>query len=122
MTIVGIAVAVVLVMLVFAFLYCFMPASGTGRHALGVDSRVHLPKGDFGEVGEDVHVEIGEPLVGQHGVGPDVYDDLPCDFRGARPYLEDFWKKADQTTEFPAVSWFDDGEYESVSGQLELVA
>lgn len=80
------------------------------------------------ELGKVILVPVESEIIDDDGVGLSVDDDYPSDFIGARPYLEEYWRKSgrhlvDQTIEFAAFAWAEeDDEYESVSGQLELVA
>ncbi|WP_153036591.1 hypothetical protein [Amycolatopsis sp. YIM 10] len=128
MTIVGVVLTFVLVVCVLTFLKCVAFASSSGRHALGVPRESQTCPVEVLELGDVIRVPVESEIVDQYGVGLSVDDDYPSDFIGARPYLEEYWRKsgrhpAEQTVEFAAFAWVDeDDEYERVSGQLELVA
>ncbi len=127
-TIVGVVVTFALVVCVLAFLRCFAFASSSGRHALGFPREDQVCPVEECELGDVICVSVEPNIVDEYGIGLSVDDDFPSDFIGARPYLDEYWKEsgchpAEQTVEFAAVTWVDeDGEYQSVSGQLELVA
>ncbi len=128
--VVGGVISLALVLLVVFFLRCYVFSSTTGRHALSVDVDSGNRYVDVGrdEVGEVVSVSVGDEIIGQYGTGLGVDDDFPTDPIGARPYLEEYWRTSgrhlvEQAVEITASLCVEkDDEYESVSGQLELVA
>lgn len=128
--VVGGVISLTLVLLVVFFLRCYAFSSSTGRHALDVNVDGGPRCVDVGcdEVGEVVSVPVDDDIIDQYGAGLGVDDDFPADLIGARPYLEEYWRKSwrhlvDPTVEFAASLCVEkDEEYKSVSGQLELVA
>ncbi|MEV5721181.1 hypothetical protein AB0L41_45570 [Amycolatopsis mediterranei] len=129
-SVVGGVVSLVLVLLVAFFLRCYVFSPSTGRHALDVDVNSRGRWVDVGcdEVGEVVFASVGDETIGQYGIGLGVDDDFPADQIGARPYLEEYWRTSgrhlvDQGAEITESRCVEKGdEYQSVSGQLELVA
>ncbi|MBB5853997.1 hypothetical protein ACFQ05_11870 [Amycolatopsis umgeniensis] len=110
--------------LVALFLRVYVFASSAGRHALGVDvanGKCCVVDGLI-DVGEVVYVPVVDEIIDQCELGLTVNDDFPTGLSLVRPYLEHFYLESEKTIEFAAIKWFGDDEFESVSGQLELVA
>ncbi|MET8846598.1 hypothetical protein [Amycolatopsis sp. NPDC004625] len=127
-TIVGAVFVLALVVCAVFFLRCFAFASSSGRHALGVMPDDRACPVEIVETGAVILAPIDPKFVNDYGVGLSVDDDYPQDAIGARPYLDEYWRTSgrhmiDQTIEFAVIERLtEDDEYESVSGQLELVA
>ncbi|MFB9929215.1 hypothetical protein ACFORO_22905 [Amycolatopsis halotolerans] len=128
MTIVGSVVTLALAVLVGVFLRCYVFSSSTGRHALDVADSDRYIVVEYADVEEIVYAPVGGEIVDQCGIGLGEDDDFHVNSVGARPYLKYYWRTSgrhliDQTAEFAVFAWAEqDGEYQSVSGKLELVA
>jgi hypothetical protein len=122
-TVVGSVISIVIFACTFVFLKCVAFASNAGRHALDVTRMNQVEAVSCPEL-DVIVLSNWSTMHEQGGSGFRVRDDFLSEFVGARPYLEYFWRKnvSDETTEFALFQWKDGREYESVSGQLELVA